>query len=79
MCTLLPVLPSNSAEEIVFKFQLPKGEEVAQLEWLGLVAASVQKTFPMLKRIAIRVGFRQGQDFHPYIKVWRQAGLFEPT
>ena len=79
MRRLLSVLPSNSAEEIVLTFKLPKGEEVAQLEcffWLELVA-SMQKTFSMLKRIVIHVGSWQGEDFHPFIEAWRQAGLKE--
>lgn len=79
MRTLLSALSSNSAEEIVLTFlpKFSKGERVAQLECFSLLelVASVQKMFPMLKRIAIRVGFWQGDDFHPYIETLRQAGL----
>ena len=81
MHTSLSALPSNSVEEIVLTFKPPTAEEVAQLEhsfWSELVA-SVQKRFPMLKRIAIRMGFFRngssfwsGNDFHSYIEAWRK-------
>ena len=81
MHMLLSALPSNSVEEIVLMFIPIKPEQVAQLEhffWLELVA-SVQKRFPMLKRITIRVGFFRnsssfwpGNDPHSYIEAWRK-------
>ena len=81
MHMLLSALPSNSVEEIVLTCIPTMPGQVAQLEhffWLELVA-SVQKRFPMLKKITIRMGFLRNSssfwldnDLHPYIEAWRK-------